>query len=138
MPIGNFAGSTLGRKENSVKPLAGGTPMFSHGYIDKDDTTAKTLFTLPHGAVIVNFIVNVEVAFNAGDTNVMDIGKGATGNAIKNDLAVGSTGQTVTGWTVTELNTPLEEETAYTATYVPGGTAATTGKAHITAIWYQS
>lgn len=134
----NLGNLTLGRKRNSAKPLAGGTPMISKASVAYTDTTAKNLFVLPKGAVIDMIQVNVVTAFDAGDSNVLDIGYTGTANAIKNDLAVGSAGQTITGWDDDELDVALAAATQYTATYVPAGTAPTAGLLWITFLWHMN
>lgn len=134
----NLGNLTLGRKGNTAKPLAGGTPMISKASIAYTDTTAKNLFTLPKGAVLDMIQVNVKTAFNAGDSNVLDIGYLGTANAIKNDLAVGSAGQTVTGWDDDELDVALGAATTYTATYTGAGTAADAGLLWITFLWHMN
>lgn len=54
------------------------------------DTTAKELFTLPAGAIIVNFFVNVTAAFDDTGTNVIDLGDGDTADRFVADHDVSS------------------------------------------------
>lgn len=135
--LGNFAPSPSVLQAGSfAKPLIGGTLAAVQASVAYTDTTAKALFTLPKGAVPVFICVDVTTAFNAGDTNVLDIGVAGTGNNWKNDLAVGSAGQTVTGWAASILGVQLTIDTALTATYVPAGTAADAGAAKIIVLYY--
>ena len=97
------------------------------------DVVAKNLFTLPLGAVIIGFVINVTTAFNAGTTNVIDIGTAALANRFVDDKAVGTP--------AAMSLTPSADEAALTAStlikgiYVPTGDAATAGAATITALY---
>jgi hypothetical protein len=95
-----------------------------------DDGKVLALGTLPAGAVILKGQsgVLVHVVFNAGTTNVLDIGTSANDDLYGTDLALG-----------TAAFVPLDEvvdyrittDTAMTATVDLTGTAATTGAATI-------
>ena len=85
---------------------------------------------IPAGATILKPLsgVNVDVVFNAGSTNVLDIGTDANDDLYATDLALGSI-----------AFVPLDEavamtvsaETTITATPAATGTAATTGSAEV-------
>lgn len=114
-------------------PNMGGTVSKLIGVIDFQDTTAKTLFTLPKGAVIDYVKIDVTVAFDAGTTNVIDVGSGADADALVNDAAGGTIARLFPTQNVTTtLYTPLTTETDVTATYAQTGDAATEGTAYIT------
>lgn len=91
-----------------------------------DDGSVLSLGYLPAGAVILKPMsgVAVHVAFNAGTTNVLDIGTAANDDLYGTDLALGSI-----------AFEPLDEavsmtvaaDTLVTATVDLTGTAATTG-----------
>lgn len=91
-----------------------------------DDGSVLSLGYLPAGAVIIKPMsgVAVHVAFNAGTTNVLDIGTAANDDLYGTDLALGSI-----------AFVPLDEavsmtvaaDTLVTATVDLTGTAATTG-----------
>lgn len=91
-----------------------------------DDGSVLSLGYLPAGAVILKPMsgVAVHVAFNAGTTNVLDIGTAANDDLYGTDLALGSI-----------AFVPLDEavsmtvaaDTLVTATVDLTGTAATTG-----------
>lgn len=91
-----------------------------------DDGSVLSLGYLPAGAVIIKPMsgVAVHVAFNAGSTNVLDIGTAANDDLYGTDLALGSI-----------AFVPLDEavsmtvaaDTLVTATVDLTGTAATTG-----------
>lgn len=117
-------------------PTFGGAVAVKYGTVAITDTSAKVLFTLPKGAVIIDAFVNVLTAFNAGDSNVLDLGIGATANALANDLALGTPGHITAGLVYSAmLTTPLTATTNITATYVPAGTAANAGAA-VVAVYY--
>ena len=88
---------------------------------------------VPLGAVIQNWRVTVETLFNAGTTNPITIGTTATGAEVAASASITSgtagvyTGSPAAagGW-----KKQTADQTIYTS-YIPTGTAATTGKAHI-------
>jgi hypothetical protein len=95
-----------------------------------DIGSAVTVGKIPAGATILKPLsgVNVDVVFNAGSTNVLDIGSSANDDLYGTDLALGSI-----------AFVPLDEavamtvsaETTITATPAATGTAATTGSAEV-------
>ena len=95
-----------------------------------DNGTEVTVGKLPAGATILKPLsgVNVDVAFDAGSTNVLDIGTDANDDLYGTDLALGSI-----------AFVPLDEavamtvasETTITATVAQTGTAATEGTAEV-------
>lgn len=90
--------------------------------------------TIPANAVIVRWNVNVETLFNAGTTNPITIGTTATGAEIAASASITSgtagvytgTPAAAGGW-----KQQTADQAVYTS-YIPTGTAATTGKAIIT------
>ena len=102
-------------------------------YIEKTltfDSGVVTIGTIPAGAHIVKPISGaaVNVAFNAGTTNVIDIGTTANDDLFATDLAGGSIAFVPFDEAVTQL---VAAETTFTATYAQTGTAATAGSARI-------
>lgn len=67
------------------------------------DTAAKTLFTLPSGAVITDWVLNVTEAFD--DTGTDQVNLGITGTAAKfaSSLDVSSTGLKTSGVVAAEI-----------------------------------
>jgi hypothetical protein len=59
------------------------------------DTTAKDLFTLPAGALIVGFVVNVTTQFDDTGTDQIDIGDGTTADRFVADFDGASAGITL-------------------------------------------
>ena len=136
MVFGNFSGQEVVDSDGFAPPLLGGSLAVKHARVTFANTTTANLFKLPKGAVIVDFIVNVRTAFNSSGTDLLDIGDASTGNRFKNDLDVASSGQTVTGWVVGELFTPLTDETQITAIYAQSVADASAGSADIACIYY--
>lgn len=101
------------------------------GFTYADDGTVLTVGVLPAGAVILKPIsgVHVKTVFNAGSTNVLDVGTSANDDLFGTDLSLG-----------TATFVPLDEavgdyvltaDTTITATVDLTGTAATTGEGEI-------
>lgn len=98
------------------------------------DTSAKNLFKLPAGAKIISVILDVVTAFNAGTTNVIDIGTSADGALYVNDAAAGTTGHftcTLVAGNLASIINVGTSDVQVTATFVPTGTAASAGAANI-------
>ncbi len=122
-------------------PLAGGTLAVKYGSLTFENGAANPaeLFTLPEGAVIVGWLVNVTTAFNDTGTDVLDLGDGTTANRFANDLNVASAGQIVTGFDPDELFDALDAPTTIHATYVgenAGGVGAASAGAATVAAFY--
>ena len=100
------------------------------GFTFADDGSVLTVGIIPAGAQILRALsgVEVNVAFNAASTNVLDIGTTANDDLYATDLALG-----------TIAFVPLDEAvsmtvaaaTTITATVDLTGTAATTGQGEI-------
>ena len=95
-----------------------------------DNGVVKTLGTIPSGSTILKAMsgVLVNVVFNAGTTNVLDIGTTADGDLYATDLALGSIAFVALDEAVTMA---VAADTTLTATVALAGTAATTGSAVI-------
>lgn len=92
------------------------------------DTTAKDLFSLPAGAQILDWQINVTTAFDdSGSSDIIDIGNADTADAYVADFDCGTAGLTVSPSTV---ETALAEATTIKGVYTPG-TGATAGAATI-------
>jgi hypothetical protein len=101
-----------------------------------DNGLVKTVGTIPAGSQMINLTSGVYIreVFNAGTTNVLDIGTTADDDLYATDLALGTkafvaldevaTAANVNTWYVTV-------DTTITATVALSGTAATTGAAEI-------
>ena len=101
-----------------------------------DNGTAKTVGILPAGAQIINLIsgVYIRTAFNAGTTNVLDIGTSADDDLYATDLALGTKAFVALdeAATATNVNTfYVSSDTTITCTVALTGTAATAGAAEV-------
>lgn len=76
------------------------------------DTTAKDLFTLPAGAIIIGITVNVTTAFDDSGTDLIDIGNADTADAYVADFDASSQGMTLS---------PSADESALSAATVVKG-----------------
>lgn len=124
MPDGDGYGPyALGGQVN----VKSGTFLFS-------DAT-KDLFSLPAGAEIVGWELVIETAFNAGSTNLLDLGDGSTANLYADDAALGVAGFIKAGFKPAQMFTPLATEITFKATYVQTGGAANAGKATVVCYW---
>lgn len=99
-----------------------------------DNGVAVTVGVLPAGAQIINTIsgVYVRTAFNAGSTNVLDIGTSANDDLYGTDIALGTKAFVAIdeAATATDVNTwYIAADTTITATVALSGTAASAGEA---------
>ncbi len=104
-------------------------------YLRKDFTFADngkvlTVGTLPTGAVILKAVsgVNISTVFNAGTSNVLDVGTTADDDLYATDLALGTAGLIPLDEAVSMY---VASDTTITATPALTGTAATTGVGQI-------
>lgn len=96
-----------------------------------DNGTAVTVGTIPAGSLILKAAsgVHVTTAFNAGTSNVLDIGTNANDDLFGTDLALGSAtfvplDEAIGGYLVAD-------EAVITTTPALAGTAATAGAAEV-------
>lgn len=124
--------SYVQNEDGFAPPTYGGAVATIFGTVAYTDTTAKSLFTLPEGAVVVGITVNVTTAFNDTGTDLLDIGITGTGNYYANDLNVATATQITTGMQVARLfSTPLAEDTVVTATFIGQNADALAGAATV-------
>lgn len=99
-----------------------------------NDTTAATVVTLPENSQILDFVVDVTTAFDAGTTNTIDVGTAADPDAFVDGVDVSSTGRILGSATAAVLpnyaasTSRVEVQAAFAST----GAAATAGAATIT------
>lgn len=94
------------------------------------DLTGKvyTLGVIPAGSVVIRGGVVVTTAFNAGTTNVLDIGTSADDDGFATDLALGTIGVIVADEMATSNDTySATSDITVTATLALSGTAASAG-----------
>lgn len=88
-----------------------------------------TVGKVPAGAVVINAGVVVATAFNAGTSNVLDIGTATDDDGFATDLALGTIGRIAADELATSNDLgPFVADTAITATLALSGTAATAGE----------
>lgn len=126
-PAGNFVKDSDGFSP----PNFGGPIAVKAAIIDFEDiTTPKVLFTLPAGAVPLDWWFDVGTDFNAGTNNNLDIGIGGDPNYFADDVGIGTQGifrAGVSGTVFGRLGVGFDEPTDINALYAPSGTAVTTG-----------
>jgi len=105
--------------------------------ISYTDTTAITVGYLPANSHIIDIIVTVGTAFNAGGNDYIDIGDASTANKYANDVNVASTGKA----SVTVANVGAIQDankpTTIKAVYVPSGTSPSAGAGYVNIIYVQ-
>lgn len=91
--------------------------------------TGVPIGTLEAGAIPLRAYAAINTVFNAGTTNVLELGSTADpdGLVTSTNAAAGVLG--LKAGTGAELGIPLAADTTFYAKYSPTGTAATTGKA---------
>jgi hypothetical protein len=90
------------------------------------DTVAKALFTIPAGAVIIDWIINVTTVFNSDGTDFVDLGITGTAEKFAADLDVSATGLK-TGVVTAQIGAVQETAQPVLGIYAAGGSAASTG-----------
>ena len=120
----NTAGSTARRLQDQQ------VTQISRSFTFADDGSVLSIGTIPSGAVILRGQSGVIVhqVFNAGTTNVLDIGTTADDDLYGTDLALGTAAFVALDEAV---DYRLSADTAITATVDLTGTAATTGAATV-------
>lgn len=93
--------------------------------------TAVTVGVLPANSVVINAGVVVTEAFNAGTSNVLDIGTSADADGLATDLALGTVGRIGADEFGTSNDLFSTSEVTITATVALSGTAATTGVGYV-------
>lgn len=99
----------------------------------RDGATAVVqVGTIPIGAIVLRGGVVVTTAFNAGTTNVLDIGTVADDDGFATDLAMGTIGVIVVDEMATTNDMgPVTSDTSIIATHAQTGTAATAGEGYV-------
>lgn len=83
---------------------------------------------IPAYAVVINAGVVVTTAFNAGSTNVLDIGTSGDDDGFATDLALGTIGRIAADELATSNDLYSTSDATITATVALSGTAATAGE----------
>lgn len=104
------------------------------------DTTAKNLFILPAGSMIVGVDIYVLTAFDSDGTDYLSIGSAADDDLIVNDHDVSSTGASAGTLVAANLATILSIGTSdlqIVGIYANGGSAPTAGSARVVVKYIQ-
>lgn len=101
-----------------------------------DNGVVKTMGTIPAGSQILNTIsgVFIRTVFNAGTTNVIDVGSSADGDLYATDIALGTKAFVALDEAATATGVDawyIAADTTFTTTVALSGTAATTGAAEV-------
>lgn len=117
-----------------ASPNFGGDLGVRYGTIEYTDTTAKLLFTLPEGAVIVDFYCDVKTAFDDSGTDLLNVGTAGNPDAYVDDLAGGTAALTRMGGAATlprtdAMGAALTNDTPIYGVYAGQNANATAGVA---------
>ena len=96
-----------------------------------DYGTAVTVCKLPANSLILEGGVVVTTAFNAGTTNVLDIGTSGDDDGFATDLALGTIGRIVGDEFATSNDLYSTSEVTLIASLAATGTAATAGEGFV-------
>lgn len=129
---GTFDNTQVVDSDGYGAPVPGGVVNVRTGTVvyTQNGVTAY-FFTLPKGAEIVWWEINVVTAFDGSGTDLLDIGDGTTANRFANDISLASAGQIVTGFDEDELNVALTTETKIFGTYTDENSNASAGEAQV-------
>ena len=129
---GTFNDTQVVDSDGYSSPVPGGVVNVRTGtVVYTQDAVTAYLFTLPQGAEIVWWQINVVTAFDGSGSDLLDIGDGTTANRFANDISLATAGQIVTGFDDDEYNVELPIETKIFATYTDENSDATAGEAQI-------
>jgi hypothetical protein len=91
------------------------------------NSTAKAMFTIPDGAYIVQWVVNVITAFNDSGTDLIDVGISGTTQKFVAALDVAATGLKTVNVVAAEIGIVQTPARAVIATYNGQNANASTG-----------
>lgn len=94
-------------------------------------TPSITLGVMPPGSIVVDAGVVISTAFNAGSTNVIDIGTTADPDGLATGLAAGTIGNIKWDELATSNDLYATTDVTIVASYAQTGTAATAGVGHV-------
>jgi hypothetical protein len=104
----------------------------AQGSVSHTNTTAKTLFSLPPGAVPLFAVVHTSVAFNDSGTDLLSIGAGSVATYFASGINVGAIG----GQMIVLNQVPnLERQTQVTVTYTGANGNSSAGRARISLVY---
>lgn len=102
------------------------------GFSYTDDGSTLDIGTVPAGAIVINAGVIVKTAFNAGSTNVLDIGTSSDTDGFATDLALGTIGRVLADEMATSNDLgPYAADTLIQCVVDLTGTAASAGEGEV-------
>ena len=131
--MSDYPASVATEEDGFTSPATiGGTLAVRYGTFDYTDIAAKELFTLPQGAVPIDWYIDITTDFDAGTTNPLDIGIDTDPDYFANDLDIGTAGvirNGATNYVAGRIGVQLVVDSPVEVLYIPTGTAATQGEA---------
>jgi len=100
------------------------------------DTTAKALFTIPAGAYVTQWVLNVTTLFNSDGTDQVDIGVTGTAEKFAANVDVSTAGLKTTGVVAAEIGAVQSVAAPVLGIYAEGGSAASAGAMTIMVQFY--
>lgn len=124
-----------------ILTMAGQVPKWQHGTVSRTDTTAKTLFTLPPGALVLDALLYGQTFANAGGTATVSAGfANGTGTELVNGMDVRAHGAGASpgnfGRGCPNVAGPQSAAVGVTAVYQEAGTPSTSGGPWTIAVGY--
>jgi len=116
--------------------LTGGAVSVLRNTLAYTDTSAKALFTIPAGAIIVEWVLNVTTLFDSDGTDQVDIGITGTAEKFASNVDVATAGLKTTGVVAAQIGAVQATAQPVLGIYVPGGSAATAGAMVIMVSFY--
>lgn len=118
--------------KNFTAPRFGGDVAVKFATFAYTDTTAKALFTLPAGSVVIDYIADVQTVFNDSGTDLLIVGTSDNDDAYVDDLSGASLGRFRAGAGATTpitslFNTPFARDTVIYGKFTGQNADATTG-----------
>ncbi len=135
--IRNTTGTTAGTDMRNT----GHVLMVQSFHISHTDTTdTSETVVIPAKSHIKNIFVNVEVAFDAGTTNKLDVGIVGDSDKFIDNAEVGTLGTVALGATAQCLawKNVGTTDVQIAAKYIPTGTAQSAGKARVCIVYAQA
>lgn len=123
-------------EDGSGVPVGGNVVGTLRATLAYTDTVAKALFTIPAGAVITGWVLNVTTLFNSDGTDLVDIGITGTAEKFAANVDVSSTGLKSTGIVAAEIGAVQAVAAPVLGIYANGGSAASTGAMTIMVNFY--
>ncbi len=122
--------------QDSAGVPTGGTVGTLRNTLAYTDTVAKALFTIPAGAIITGWVLNVTTLFNSDGTDLVDIGITGTAEKFAANVDVAATGLKSTGIVAAEIGAVQAVAAPVLGIYANGGSAASTGAMTIMVNFY--